>query len=54
MCEFFKFYKEIFKNCALFTDCNTKINNSKDIDVLMARDNFIEYSDTYFKTTERL
>ena len=44
-----------FKNCALFTKCiseinNTQIDNAKDIDIVMAMYNLIEYSDNYSKT----
>ena len=42
----------IFKDCAPFTICiskvnNTQINNAKDIDVVMSMYNLIEYSDDY-------
>ena len=42
--------KVIFKNCAPFTDCISKINNTqvanaKDIDIVMPMYNLIEYSD---------
>ena len=45
----------IFKNCAPFTDCISKINNAqvdnaKDIDIVMLMYNLIEYSDNYSKT----
>ena len=48
--------KVIFKNCALFTNCiseinNTQIDNAKDIDIVMLMYNLIEYSDNYAKTT---
>ena len=51
--------KVIFKNCAPFTNCiseinNTQIDNPKDIDILMAMYNLIEYSDNYAKTTGSL
>ena len=44
-----------FKNCALFTNCmseinNTRVDNAKDIDIVMPMYNLIEYSDNYFKT----
>ena len=47
--------KLIFKNCAPFTDCISKINNTqvdhvKDIDVVMPMYNLIEYSENYSKT----
>ena len=42
----------IFQNCAPFTDCrskidNTQIDNAKDLDVAMPMYNLIEYSDNY-------
>ena len=44
--------KVIFKNCAPFTDCISKINNiqvdnAKDNDIVMPMYNVIEYSDYY-------
>ena len=41
--------KVIFKNCAPFTNCiskinNTQVDNSKDIDIVMPMYNLIEYS----------
>ena len=47
--------KVIFKNCAPFTDCISKINNiqvdnAKDIDIVMPMYNLIEYSNNYSKT----
>ena len=47
--------KVIFKNCAPFTDCTSKINNTqvdnaKDIDIVMPMYNLIEYSNNYSKT----
>ena len=49
----------IFKNCAPFTDCITKINNTQvddaqKIDVVMPMYNLIEYSDAYLKTSGSL
>ena len=49
----------IFKNCAPFNKCvsrinNTDIDNAKDIDIIMSMSNFIEYSDNYSKTSESL
>ena len=46
--------KVIFKKCAPFTGCISKINNAqvdsaKDIDVLMPVYNLIDYSDDYSK-----
>ena len=48
-----------FKNCALFTNCiseinNTHVDNAKDIDIVMPLYNLIEYSDNYAKTTGSL
>ena len=49
----------IFKNCASFTKCisrinNTDIDNAKDIDIVMPMYNLIEYSDNYSKTSGSL
>ena len=49
----------IFKNCAPFTKCisrinNTDIDNAKDIDIVMPMYNLIEYSDNYSKTSRGL
>ena len=43
-----------FKNCAPFTNCineinNTKVDNAKDIDIVMPIYNLLEYSDNYAK-----
>ena len=51
--------KVIFKNCALFTNCiseinNTQIDNAKDIDIVMPMYNLIEYKNNYAKTTGSL
>ena len=52
--------KEItFKNCAPFTKCisrinNTDIDNAHDIDIVMPMYNLIEYSDNYSKTSGSL
>ena len=51
--------KVIFKNCAPFTNCISKINyteidNAKDNDVVMPMYNLIEYSDNYSKTSGSL
>ena len=48
--------KVIFKNCAPFTYCiskknNTDIDNSKYIDIVMPMYDLIEYSDNYSKTS---
>ena len=48
-----------FKNCAPFTKCinrinNTEIDNAKDIDIVMPMYNLIEYSDNYSKTSGSL
>ena len=45
----------IFKNCAPFTNCireisNTKVDNAKDIDIVMSMYNLMEYSNNYSKT----
>ena len=49
----------IFKNCAPFTKCinrinNTEIDNAKDIDIIMPMYNVIDYSDNYLKTSASL
>ena len=49
----------IFKNCAPFTKCisrinNTDIDNARDIDIVMLMYNLIEYSDNYWKTSGTL
>ena len=46
----------IFKNCASFTKCiskisNTEIDNAQDIDIVMPMYNLIEYSNNYSKTS---
>ena len=51
--------KVIFKSCAPFTNCiskinNTQIDNAKDIDIVMSMYNLMEYSDNYAKTTGSL
>ena len=51
--------KVIFKNCAPFTDCiskinNTQVDNGKYIDIVMPMYNLIEYSDNYWKTSGSL
>ena len=51
--------KVIFKNCAPFTNCiskinSTHVNNAKDIDIVKSMYNLIEYSDNYAKTSESL
>ena len=51
--------KVIFKNCAPFTNCISKINNrdidnAKYIDIVMPMYNLIEYSDNYSKTSGSL
>ena len=50
---------EIFKNCALFTDFiseinNTQIDNTKDIDVGMPIYNLVEYYNNYSQISESL
>ena len=49
----------IFKNCAPFTKCISRINNAdiynaQDIDIVMPMYNLIEYSDNYSKTSRSL
>ena len=49
----------MFKNCAPFTKCiskisNTDIDNAQDIDIVMPMYNLTEYSDNYSKTSGRL
>ena len=49
----------ICKNCTPFTDCmseinNTRIDNAKNLDVVMSMCNWIEYSDNYLKTLRQL
>ena len=44
--------RAVFKNCAPFTNCkseinNTKIDNAKDIDIVIPMYNLIEYSHNY-------
>ena len=51
--------KVIFKNCAPFTNCiskinNTQVDNAKDIDIVMSMYNLIEYSDNYSKASGSL
>ena len=51
--------KVIFKNCASFTECISRINNAqvdyaKCIDIIMSMYNLIEYSDNYSKTSGSL
>ena len=51
--------KVVFKNCALFTSCITKINNiqvdyAEDIDIVMPMYNLLEYSNAYLKTSGSL
>ena len=48
--------KVIFKNCAPFNDCiskinNTQIDNAKDIDIVMPMYSLTEYSDNHSKTS---
>ena len=47
--------KVIFKNCAPFTNCiskinNTQIDNAEYVDIVMPMYNLIEYSNNYSKT----
>ena len=51
--------KVIFKNCAPFTNCiskinNTKIDNAEYIDIVMLMYSLIEYSNNYSKTSGSL
>ena len=51
--------KAIFKNCAPFTNCiskinNTQIDNAEYIDIVMPIYKLIEYSDNYSKTSGSL
>ena len=51
--------KVIFKNCAPFTNCiskiiNTQIDNAEYIDIVMPMYNLIEYSDNYSKASGSL
>ena len=51
--------KVIFKNCAPFTNCiskinNTQIGNAQYTDIIMPMYNLIEYSDNYSKTSGSL
>ena len=48
--------KVIFKNCVPFNDWitetnNTKIDDAQKVDVVMAMNNLIEYSDSYSNTS---
>ena len=49
----------VFKNCAPFTDCinkmnNTQIDNAKQINVVMPRYDLVEYSNNYSRTSGSL
>ena len=51
--------KVIFKNCAPFTNCiskinNTQIDNAEYIDIVVPMDSLIEYSDNYSNTSGSL
>ena len=51
--------KVIFKNCFPFTNCiseinNTRVDNAKDIDIVMLMYHLKEYSDNYSKTSASL
>ena len=51
--------KALFKKCAPFTNCiskinNTEIDNAQYIDIVMPMYNLIEYSDNYSKTSGSL
>ena len=54
-----KIKKVLFRNCAPFTGCiskaqNEKVDDSKDIDVVMPMYNLIEFSDNYSKISGRI
>ena len=49
--------KKIFKNSTLFTDCiseidSTQVHNAKDIDIIMAMYNLMEYGNHYSENLE--
>ena len=49
----------IFKNCTIFTNFiseinNIQVDNAKDIDIVMQMYNLIEYRDNYSKTSRSL
>ena len=49
----------VFKNCAPFIKCiskinNTEVDNAQDIDIVMQMHNFIEYRHNYSKPSESL
>ena len=49
----------IIKNCVLFTNCISKVNNiridnAKDTDILMSMYNIMEYSDNHSKASGSL
>ena len=51
--------KVIFKSCAPFKDCiskinNTQVDNATDINIVMPMYNLIEYSDNYSETSGSL
>ena len=51
--------KVIFKSCAPFTNCiskinNTQVDNAKDIDVIVSTYNLLDYSPAYAKTSGNL
>ena len=51
--------KVIFKNCATFTECisktnNTQVDNAEDIDIVIPMYNLREYSNNYSKTAGNL
>ena len=51
--------KVIFKNCATFPNCiskinNTQVDNAEYIDIVMPMYNLIEYSDNHSKTSGSL
>ena len=49
----------VSKNCTPCSDCisetnNRKIDNAKDIDIVMSMNNLVEYRDNYSKTSGTL
>ena len=51
--------KLIFKNCAPFTNCiskknNTQVDDAQDSDIVIPIHNLIEYGDIYLKTSTSL
>ena len=44
----------IFKNCAPFTKCMSRISNAQDFDIIIPMYNLIEYRDNYSKASGSL